>query len=120
MSVLHVSCGFLVAFLSAFGPAGGPVARRGAAPVVEAAHIDSDPMGAIRGVLRPPEPRVDAWRRTVHGWEQRDERAWLEPALTSLPPAAAIHPLVVASLFVLVSVGSLLSLSPSAPCRRPR
>jgi hypothetical protein len=51
----------------------------------------------------------DGWRRTVDGWEKRDQ--WRYPAGTpDVPPVAwRIHPALVAILQVLVSLFALIS-----------
>ena len=62
--------------------------------------------------------RVTCWRRTKLGWE--DASQWMfnvEPQ--PLPaPSTAVHPLVIASLELLISVGALVLCTPSS--RPPR
>jgi hypothetical protein len=57
---------------------------------------------------------VDNWRRTVDGWEKRSE--WqpsrLPPPSSPRLNLAALHPLNVAALQALLSVGALLIWSP--------
>jgi hypothetical protein len=52
--------------------------------------------------------RAETWRRTAHGWEHPGH--W-QTARADQPPARtiAIHPLVVASLQLLISVGALVA-----------
>ena len=56
----------------------------------------------------------DPWRRTTRGWERVDRWQMPRPA-----PATAIHPLVIATLQLLVSIGALVawpaSIRPSNP-----
>lgn len=62
--------------------------------------------------------RSTEWRRTAQGWE--DASRW---QLESLPhpyptPATAVHPLVVASLELLISIGALVIASPAQSTKR--
>ncbi|HUG69913.1 MAG TPA: hypothetical protein VMM76_19330 [Pirellulaceae bacterium] len=54
-----------------------------------------------------------AWRRTALGWE--DASRWqLNATLRPLPTStAAVHPLVIASLELMLSVGVLILVAPS-------
>ena len=67
------------------------------------------------GVDGPPI----AWRRTEHGWE--DASRWhLDTPLHPYPTrSAAVHPCVIASLELLISLGALVIGSPrQRRCRR--
>ena len=58
--------------------------------------------------------RPSGWRRTVSGWEEASRwhlDARPDPHLT---PAMAVHPLVIASLELLISVGGLVVASPAS------
>jgi hypothetical protein len=68
----------------------------------------------VKAVRAVDAQRVaDGWRRTVNGWEQRSEWSWVEP--DRLSPlgriAAAVHPLNIAVLQALLSIGALLLMS---------
>ena len=58
----------------------------------------------------------DPWRRTVEGWELRTAWANTGNLLNARPWAAAIHPILVAILQVLLSLGSLLAFSAGKEC----
>lgn len=49
----------------------------------------------------------DAWRRTRLGWQRKSE--WQLDSQAPPPPAAGVHPLVVAALQVLIAGGALLA-----------
>lgn len=57
-----------------------------------------------------PPPCQWAWRRTVDGWEQ--ESAVLP---RHVAPSPALHPMVVGTLQLLISLTALLGLSPEPP-----
>lgn len=57
------------------------------------------------GVASPVD---DPWRRTENGWERIDQ--WEPPA----PRQDHVHPAVVATLELLISLGALVGLSPHA------
>ena len=58
--------------------------------------------------LEQLEPEQDEWRRTVNGWEKKT--AWSRPTKL-LPAATRLHPVLLASIQILISVGSLLAFS---------
>lgn len=55
-----------------------------------------------------PAAADDGWRRTVDGWER--VASWQEPVTSPVVSAVQrIHPLVVAAMIVLVSLGVLVA-----------
>lgn len=61
-----------------------------------------------------PSKRVAEWRRTELGWE--DATCWRRDTTPARFPAAAaaIHPLVIASLELMISVGALVAGTPTS------
>ena len=73
-----------------------------------------------RAQVRSPvlEERIAAsanWRRTANGWERTSD--WRFENRPIAPRIAAVHPLVIAGLQLLLSVGVLLALTPIRPRR---
>jgi hypothetical protein len=70
-----------------------------------------------RGNGRTGERPV-AWRRTEFGWE--DASRWqLNATLRPFPtPATAVHPFIIASLELMLSIGALVIGSPSSRVTR--
>jgi hypothetical protein len=60
--------------------------------------------------------RDDRWRRTTRGWEQTANWPRAVRVAPSAPPAP--HPLVVAALLLLLSIGALVAFSPDTAVRR--
>ncbi len=57
-----------------------------------------------------PHSELGAWRRTKHGWERVS--TWSRPRRrTQLPAATRLHPGLLASLQLLISLGGLLAFS---------
>ena len=61
-----------------------------------------------RYLLRPQ----GGWRRTSRGWERAEDWRW-SPAELRTAPGTAVHPLVVASLQLLLTAAALISASPN-------
>jgi len=57
--------------------------------------------------LKHQDLEQDEWRRTIHGWEKKT--SWSRP--TKLPAATRLHPALLASIQVLISLGSLFAFS---------
>jgi hypothetical protein len=76
--------------------------------------LDTAPRPA-RSALAPAHG-ADQWRRTAHGWEQRSDWVMESPARPAQHPVnfAAVHPLNIAVLQVLISVGALMLLPPKS------
>lgn len=47
----------------------------------------------------------DGWRRTVNGWEHRDQWARITPAQLSAPVPKTVHPMALAAAQLLAVVG---------------
>lgn len=60
---------------------------------------------------RHPFRPEGGWRRTIRGWERTEAWRW-SPAELRTAPGAAVHPLVVASLQLLLTTAALISASP--------
>jgi hypothetical protein len=64
---------------------------------------------ATSSVLAQDLPIQEHWRRTTRGWE--DSRTWVLASPPALPRATAIHPSVVGSLQLLISLAALVGFS---------
>jgi hypothetical protein len=64
--------------------------------------------------LRP----ADGWRRTRRGWQRAEVWKW-SPADEVVLRNAAVHPLIVASLQVLLTAAALIAGTPSGAHARP-
>jgi len=62
--------------------------------------------------------RPTGWRRTELGWEEASRWQIDVPPVQLPTPATAVHPLVIASLELMISVGALAAVSPSSRKRR--
>lgn len=58
------------------------------------------------------DDRPVAWRRTEHGWEDADRWHLNSPIQPHPTRSAAVHPFVIASLVLLISLGALVIGSP--------
>lgn len=64
--------------------------------------------------------RQTGWRRTEFGWEEASRWQLDAPPVRLLTPVVAVHPLVIASLELMISVGALVAGSPSPSSRKKR
>jgi hypothetical protein len=75
--------------------------------VIPAAELPAPPPESADAIA-PSTPDADFWRRTTRGWERMD--FW--PRRPSSHRVRAIHPLNIAGLQFLLSLGALLACEP--------
>ena len=70
-------------------------------------QTDAGPATNIEPLSATRSRQDDSWRRTAAGWE--DRRRWFVSSPSQLPRVTAIHPSVIGSLQLLVSLGALIA-----------
>ena len=63
---------------------------------------------STEAVSKEDVSKEDGWRRTSQGWERNT--AWAQAMKRDLPRVTQVHPSIVATLVLLVSLGALIAL----------
>lgn len=84
-----------------------------------ACNIDGDLPQRSAATSHFAETTNDTWRRTAQGWEKTSD--WQEDVPVIAPEwihVGSIHPALVASFQLLISLGALVAWTPAAPARQ--
>lgn len=107
-AVMLLVCG--LRGLSDENPAGRSAASTVAGDACPAGALRAPVMSPRGATSGPPQAAASGWRRTAQGWQHRSQWPISRPLGGTTPPPipCGLHPLVVASLMLLVSIAALL------------